>query len=106
MAVELRRRELNGQLELYYYKNAQGYEIDFVVKEGMEITRLIQVSVNIEDERTRNREVRALLHAAKDLKCRNLVVITGDYESTEMIEWYGVKEQIRFIPLWKWLLEG
>lgn len=39
-----------------------------------------------------------------DLKCRNLVVITGDYESTDTIEWYGVKEKIQFILLWKWLL--
>jgi predicted AAA+ superfamily ATPase len=65
---------------------------------------LIQVCYNIDDERTKARELRALLHASRDLKCEHLTVITGDYEGTETVEWYGIKGNVRFIPLWKWLL--
>ncbi len=105
VAVELKQRELKGELEFYYYKNPQGYEIDFVVKEGLEITQLIQVCYNIDDENTKTREVRALLHAYRDLKCEHLTVITSDYDNTETVEWYGIKGNVRFIPLWKWLLK-
>lgn len=105
VAVELKRRELMGELEFYYYKDALGYEVDFVVKQGLEITELIQVCYNVSDEKTRNREVRGLLHGYKDLHCGNLTIITADYENTETIEWYGVKGEIKFVPLWKWLLQ-
>jgi len=105
VAVELKRRELMGELEFYYYKNLQGYEVDFVVKRGLEISELIQVCYDVKDEKTRNRETRALLHGFKDLHCSNLTVITGDYENTETIEWYGTKGEIKFVPLWKWLLD-
>jgi predicted AAA+ superfamily ATPase len=104
VAVELKRRELLGKLEFYYYKNRQGYEIDFVVKEGLNVTQLIQVSYDVDNEKTKSRELRALLHGAKDLRCSNLTVITADYENTETVEWYGTKGSVRFIPLWKWLL--
>lgn len=104
-AVALKKRELNGELEFYYYKSPQGYEIDFVVKQGLEITRLIQVCYDVTDEKTRSREVRALLHGVKDLGCKNLTIITADYEKEEMVEWYGIKGRVEFIPLWKWLLE-
>ena len=103
VAIELKRRELNGELEFYYYKNARGYEIDFVVKQGLEVTQLIQVCYNLDNEKTKTRELRSLIHGVKDLHCHNLVVLTGDYENTEVIEWYGIKGTVRFIPLWKWL---
>lgn len=32
------------------------------------------------------------------------MVITGDYENEETVEWFGLKGKVRFIPLWKWLL--
>lgn len=105
VAVELKRKELKGELEFYYYKNPGGYEIDFVVKEGLEITQLIQVCYSIPDEKTRAREIRALIHGYRDLNCSNLMVITGDYENEETVEWFGIKSKVRFIPLWKWLMD-
>ena len=44
---------------------------------------------------------RVLLKASKELKCNNLLIITEDKEGEEVIE----KKKIKFIPLWKWLLE-
>ena len=105
VAIELKKQELNNKITFYYWKNQQQEEVDFVVKEGIKITRLIQVCYNLEDAETKNREVRALIKAGNELKCKNLLVITSDKEGEEELEWFGIKAKIRYTPLWKWLLE-
>lgn len=102
-AADFKRNELEGKLDLFYFKSPQGYEIDFVVKQGLEITGLYQVCYNLDNEKTKTREIRALLHGAKHLRCKNLTVITGDYEGVEEAEWYGIKGTVHFVPLWKHL---
>lgn len=97
-------RKLTPLQELSYWKNVQHQEVDFVVKEGTIISKLIQVCYDLGDTKTREREIRALLRAGKELKCKNLAIITEDYEAEEDAEWYGIKGKIHFIPLWKWLL--
>ena len=42
---------------------------------------------------------------SKELKCRNLLVITEDAEEEQEASWFGIKRKVRFLPLWKWLLE-
>lgn len=96
VAVELKRR---GK-EIYYWKDKQQREVDFVVKERLKIIQLIQVCLNLEDERMTKREIRALLEASKELNCNNLLIITQNEEKKEKIK----KMQIRYKPLWKWLL--
>ncbi len=103
--MELKRRQcFNPNQELFYYKGIQGYEVDFVVKNGAKVERLIQVCYNIEAESVRKRELRALLHASKELKCKNLLIVTGECESEEEVSWFGIKRKVRFVPLWNWLL--
>jgi len=105
VAVELlRKRAINIDQEIYYWKNAQQEEVDFVVKKKLKVTQLIQVSYSLREESTRKRELRALLKASKELYCNNLLVITSEQEGEETIEWFGIKGTIRYIPLWKWLL--
>ena len=58
----------------------------------------------IDDIKTKEREIRTLVKASKEVKCKNLLVITKDKEGEELISWFGVKRKIRFMPLWKWLL--
>ena len=96
VAIELKRR---GK-EIYYWKDYQQREVDFVVKEGLKVKELIQVCYDIEDFSTKNRELRALIKASKELKCKNLSVITWDYEGEEEFK----NRKIKFIPLWRWLL--
>ena len=94
--------------ELFYYKTKEGYEVDFLIKEGNKIKELIQVSYANSYEEIKEREIRALLHAKEDLNLREdvpLTVITWDYEDEKEVEWWRKKGRIRFIPLWKWLLE-
>lgn len=94
-AIELKRKNE----EIYYWKNPKHEEVDFVLKEG-KVKQLIQVCYDINNFDTKKREVKALLKASKELKCKNLLVITEDYETTEHHE----GRKINFVPLWKWLL--
>jgi hypothetical protein len=103
VAIELFRKK-KELTQIFYYEDVMHREVDFVIKQGQRIEQLIQVCYDVSDETTKNREIRALLHASKQLKCKNLMIITDDYEATENIQWFGIKREIKFIPLWKWLL--
>jgi len=91
---------LRGGEEIAYYSDISG-EIDFLIKEGRKVKSLIQVSYDINDFNTKEREVKQLIRLSKHFKCKNLLVITMDYEAEEKIK----GRIIKFIPLWKWLLE-
>ena len=94
--LELKRREK----EAYYWKDLQ-HEVDFVVKEnGDKIEQLIQVCYDISDINTKKREFDALVKAAREFRCKNLLLITYDQEGEEEIK----GKKIKLIPLWKWLL--
>jgi len=84
--------------EIFYYHNP---EIDFLVKEGKKIEEVIQVSYAASRDEIRKREIENLVKVSKELKCKNLLCITWDFEDTEVID----KKRIKFLPLWKWLLE-
>ena len=100
VAIELKRKMLDSNAEIYYWKNPQHQEVDFAVKQGLKVKQLIQVCWNINEYKTKEREVKSLLKASKKLKCKNLLVITWDYEGEEKMG----RKKIKFTPLWKWLL--
>lgn len=87
-------------LEIYYWKNQTGLEVDFVIEEGLKIRQLIQVCYDIEDPDTKQRELKALKKASLELDCSDLLVVTWDYEGEEMFN----NMKIVYVPLWKWLL--
>ena len=91
----LRRRNLNPLWDIYYYRT-ENYEVDFVVKEGSEILECIQVTYASGKDEIEKREIRALEKAEEELRCKRKTVITWDYEE---------EGEIRYTPLWKWLLE-
>jgi len=103
VAIELKKRQMRGELEFFYYQKK--YEVDFIVKRNQKLEELIQVCYDIENPDTKEREIRGLLHAAKDLNCDNLTIITEEYEDIEQKEWHGIKGNVKYIPLWKWLLK-
>ncbi|HIQ50187.1 MAG TPA: ATP-binding protein [Nanoarchaeota archaeon] len=96
----LRKTNEKPLITVYYWKDYQGKEVDFVIKEGLRIKQLIQVTYASARDEIEQRELRALVKASELLKCKDLLVITWDYECEE--EFKGKK--IKFIPLWKWLL--
>jgi predicted AAA+ superfamily ATPase len=106
VAIELKKRETDGGIKLYYWKNAQQEEVDFLVRQGTKTEELIQVCYDTGDIKTKEREIRALINASKEQKCDKLTVITKDCESMQDEEWFGTKKRIRYIPMWKWLLEN
>ncbi len=105
VAIQLKKNELRGGGQIYFWKDSQQKEVDFVVKEGTKVSKLIQVCYSWNDHKIRERETRALLKASKELQCDNLFVLTKDKEGEESIGWFGTQRKILFIPLWKWLLE-
>jgi len=102
VAVELQRKKsLNPLTEIYYWKNHQQNEVDFVVKYGKKIKQLIQVTYASSKDEIKEREIKSLIKASIELKCNDLLIITSDYEEKEKIK----SKTIKFVPLWKWLLE-
>jgi len=101
VAIELQRRKSQASFDLYYWKDYQGKEVDFVLKEDLRVKELIQVCYDVGDFETKERELKALVKASKELRCDNLRVITWDYEAKEEVK----GKKIKFMPLWKWLLE-
>ena len=93
-------RNRNSDREIYYWRDKRGREVDFVLKRGLKIERLIQVTYVSGEEEVDVREKKALLKASEELNCEDMQVITRDYEAEE--DFKGKK--IKFRPLWKWLV--
>lgn len=97
VAVELKRR---GK-EFYYWKDEKQREVDFVIKENLTPKYMLQVCYNIEDPKTKQREIRALTDAMNELKITESMVITENYENKEDLD----GKVVIYKPLWRWLLE-
>lgn len=74
--VELLRRGYVPGHTLFYYRTRNDKEIDFVTRKGTKVEQLIQVCYDMTSEKTRKRELDALVEAAEELHCDNLLVIT------------------------------
>lgn len=95
--IELLRRNK----EIAYHSD-NSCEIDFLIKKGKKVESLIQVSYDITNQDTKEREIRSLVNNSDYFKCEDLYVITWDFESEKKIK----NKKIIFIPLWKWLLRN
>jgi len=93
--IELVRREV----EVYYYLKKN--ECDFIIKEGLNITKAIQVCLILDNIATKNREIDGLIEAMKEYNLKEGLILTLDKEEEFMID--GKKIIIK--PVWKWLLE-
>lgn len=102
VAIDLyaRKNYFNADFELYYWKDNVGNEVDFLLKSKGIVKQLIQVTYASSNIDIKPRETKALLKAANELRCNDLLVITWDYENEEKIE----GKKIKFVPLWRWLL--
>jgi len=103
VAVELRRRMAeNPSMEVYYWKSADGREVDFVLREGLKITNALQVCWDVGQPEARRRELGALVKCLREVELEEGTVITNDYEGEERFR----GKTILYRPLWKWLLGG
>jgi uncharacterized protein len=95
--IELKRREQN----IYFWKDKLNYEVDFITLEKNKVTSLIQVVYDLSDPKTKERKIRGLISGLKEFKLKEGIIITKDLEKEEKID----NKIIKYIPLWKWLLE-
>ena len=93
------KRKLNQNQEINYWKNLEGIECDFVIREGLKVKKSIQVVYDLA-EKTKQRELKGILECMKEFGLRQGLVITRDYEAEEKKS----NKKIKFVPLWKWLL--
>ncbi|MBO4409447.1 MAG: ATP-binding protein [Spirochaetales bacterium] len=85
--------------EVFYYRTGSGYEVDFAVGPWPEIN-LVQVCMDMSDSVTKERELRSLREAMRELKVRNSTVVTMDIEDSHEFD----EGTVTVIPAWKYLL--
>jgi len=103
VAIELLRRREGSKFEIFYWKEygkRDGNEVDFVIREGISIKKLIQVTYANSKNDIERREIGNLIKASEELKCKDLLIITWDYEG----ELEAEGRRIKCLPLWKWLI--
>jgi predicted AAA+ superfamily ATPase len=92
VAIELKKKYAEN---LFYYN--KNIEVDFFIPKE---NRAVQVSYNLADDLTRQREIKALLKLAEVYDLHQLEIVTYDEDTT--VQENGVTIQI--VPVWKWLL--
>lgn len=75
--VELVRRGYDTDKTMFYYRSRNDKEVDFVLRKGPHIERLVQVCYDMGNSKTEKREVDGLVECAEELKCSNLVIVTN-----------------------------
>jgi predicted AAA+ superfamily ATPase len=78
--VELIRQGYDPDKTMFYYHSRNDKEVDFVLRKGTHIERLVQVCYVMSSPKTAKREVESLLECAGELKCNNLVIVTNHDE--------------------------
>jgi len=94
VALEL----LKAGKELFYYKNI--YECDFIIKEA-ETLLPIQVAYELNDDETKQREIRGLVEACKFIKSKYGIIIT--FDSEDEFEHEGI--DIKVISVYRFFLK-
>lgn len=94
--IELMRRGCD------VFFHADKKECDFVVRQGVRITQAYQVTVKMDDEKTRKREIEGLQEAMDAYGLTEGYIITMN-EKEELTE--GGKA-IHVVPAWEWMLKG
>jgi hypothetical protein len=95
--IELRRRGLVENQELFYYEDDIG-EVDFLVKQNEHVSKLINVCYSLNFENY-DREIKKFVKIGKKIKCTELYLVTFDLEK-EITE-DGIL--VKAIPFWKFI---
>jgi len=86
--------------DVYYWREGTS-EVDFVIQQGLEVTRLVQSCYDLSNPKVRKREEAALVKAMLHFKLGTGTIVTWDEEG----ERKDGDLVIRYRPLWRWLLE-
>ncbi len=83
-----------------YFWRERDKEVDFIAKENGRIIPIESKYV----KKASSKDLKGMLKFMDEFKVKEGIVITDDYEKEEKAEWFGIKGNVKFIPLWKWLL--
>ena len=97
--IELIRRGYDVEKTMFYYRSRNDKEVDFVLRKGTSIERLVQVCYDMSSPKTEKREVDSIIECAGELKCCNLTILT--YNDKRIIEKDGYK--IEVVPIWEFI---
>lgn len=97
--LELRRRIKTAEEDIYYFDNGNT-EADFIVCSGSKVMGIYQVAYDIENPRTRRREINGAVAAAKHTKCSNVFILTDHHSETIVSN--GI--EIKAMPVWEWIV--
>jgi len=74
-------------------ENVQHHEADFVVVQNRKVEQIIQVCWNIDKPTTKEREIRALVTAGEELKCKKLLILTESNREQKRLNGLGKKRR-------------
>jgi hypothetical protein len=94
--VELERR---GR-QVAYVRTKEGFEVDFLATNPLQTPELIQVCLDVSDSATREREVRALEAASKELPDAKPLLLTLDSTPPPHLP-----TALQWLPAAAWLLD-
>ena len=98
------RRSLMGARDssISYYATKAGHEVDFIVgaSDLDHVSRLLQVTADMSDPATREREVRALDEAMAETGLSESTIVTLRESDTIRVG----SGTIRVVPAWEWML--
>ncbi|MFA5050297.1 MAG: ATP-binding protein [Candidatus Micrarchaeia archaeon] len=96
VCIELLRRNN----KIYFWKDDKNLETDFLILKNNKIIEAIQVCYEINDPKSKEREIAALLSSLNKFKLNSGLIINRDLDKTEIHS----GKKIIYIPLWKWLI--
>ena len=94
--IELKRRGL----DVYYYADKK--ECDFIVRQGIRITDAYQVTLNMANAQTREREIAGVREAMQAYSLSKGYILT--FEGKETIT-FDDGSVVEVIPVWEWMLQ-
>jgi len=89
--------ELNRRYDEIYYWRDNGKEVDFLIKEGDTVKKLVQVCYDVSS--AGEREEKSLIQGMDEFDLKEGTIITGD--TRDKLEREG--KTIQYLPLWEWL---
>lgn len=95
--LELRRR---GFDEIGYLQTPAGYEVDLCARSPAGDLHLVQVSADLDDPETREREIRALADGMDALGLDRGLVVTRHHDEEVRVG----PGTVTIVPAWRWLL--
>lgn len=88
--------------EIYFHRDK--HECDFIVKQGLDITQVIQVTCSLADPNTRERELAGLQDALRVYPQAQGLILTLDEEENASVTVDGKQQDVIIQPVWQWML--